>query len=237
MVGDDSSHGNIEGRAGIHGQGSPDGVLIAEIFIRDGCGDDGRIARRQGVPRISLEHGVSEHRERTGIREREALLVEVPFVPGDEGPSPGEETGEVLDLGKLAVEGFGERDRRCGRRENPVPEVLFDDEAVDAFGVPVVLLVAKFVSDEEQDEDEHGQADRQPGDVKERISLVLPQIPQGRFEGALEHDHSPRRLSWSQTGSLTDQILILPVPIYAKPCLGVALKFGDSISCPLSFRG
>ncbi len=61
---------------------------------------------------IPLDHGVGEHPERAGVGERKAFLVEAALAAGDEGPAPEEETGEILDLGKFVLEGFGERDRR-----------------------------------------------------------------------------------------------------------------------------
>jgi len=96
MVSDNSRHGDVELSVPIDAQGLTDGVPVAEIFFRDRCGDDGRIARREGARRISLEHGIGEHRERAGVRERKSLLAEAVLAAGDEGPAPGEETGEIL---------------------------------------------------------------------------------------------------------------------------------------------
>ncbi len=95
----------------------------------------------------------------------------------------------MCHLGKVGLEGAGERSRRDGEHiaaHEHIVRLPFDD-AEDPVRTRVEAVVTQLVSNKRGDQQETADAERQTQDVESAVELLLPHGAEGDLEVVFEH--------------------------------------------------
>ena len=171
----------------VEAEGLAHRVVVAEILLRHGLGEDHRVGLGEGCFWIALDQGEGEDVEDRRVGQQDVVFVELMVFVGDQGASGIQKAHGVEHLRILLNQRSSHRRRRGGRVNERAANRALEVHAVDPVGVFVVAVVAEFVLDVEHDQHAGRHPNRQPGNVDERVALMLLKMAERDLEIILEH--------------------------------------------------